>query len=188
MTASATLRTMLKELGRKPRLCISTCLLGERVRYDGAEKRDAALLDAFGDSVEWVPVCPEVECGMTVPRDPMHLADDSDAPKLLTTATGEDQTGRMRTWVRARLDELATEDLSGFVLKSNSPSCGTGAVPVLDTNGDRTGEAAGLFAAAVTERFPLLPVADERSLLDAEELGAFVERILHLKKHEDSPD
>ena len=174
------------EPGLKPRLGISTCLLGESVRYDGAEKRDPVLLDAFGDNVEWVPVCPEVECGMTVPRDPMHLADDPDSPRLVTTATGEDQTGRMQTWIRSRLDELAREDLWGFVLKSRSPSCGTGAVPVLDATGEQAGESAGLFAAAVAKRFPLLPVADERSLRDDSMWDNFIERLFCLKRYRDA--
>lgn len=174
------------EPGLKPRLGVSTCLLGENVRYDGAEKRDPVLLGAFGNHVEWVPVCPEVECGMTVPRDPMHLADDPDSPRLVTTATGEDQTGRMQTWIRSRLDELAREDLWGFVLKSRSPSCGRSAVPVLDSTGARAGEAAGLFAAAVAGRFPLLPVADERSLRDDSVWDNFIERLFCLKRYRDT--
>ena len=172
--------------GLKPRLGVSTCLLGENVRYDGTEKRDPVLLRAFGDAVEWVPICPEVECGMTVPRDPMHLADDPGSPRLVTTATGEDQTARVQTWMRPRLDELAREDLWGFVLKSNSPSCGRNAVPVLDSTGARAGEAAGLFAAAVAGRFPLLPVADERSLRDDSMWDNFIERLFCLKRYRDS--
>jgi uncharacterized protein YbbK (DUF523 family)/uncharacterized protein YbgA (DUF1722 family) len=186
MTARAGTGKDAHEPGLKPRLGVSTCLLGENVRYDGAEKRDPILLRAFGNHVEWVPVCPEVECGMTVPRDLMHLADDPDSPRLVTTATGEDQTERMQTWIRSRLDELAGCDLWGFVLKSRSPSCGTGAVPVLDATGEQAGEAAGLFAAAVAERFPLLPVADERSLRDDSMWDNFIERLFCLKRYRDS--
>ena len=186
MTAKAGTRSGTHEPGHKPRLGVSTCLLGENVRYDGTEKSDPLLLKAFADHVEWVPVCPEVECGMTVPRDPMHLAGDPSSPRLVTTATGDDQTERMRTWIRSRLDDLAREDLWGFVLKSRSPSCGTRAVPVLDARGAKTGEVAGLFAAAVGERFPLLPVADERSLRDAAEWDGFIERLFCLKRYRDS--
>lgn len=186
MTVRAGTGREAHEPGHRPRLCISTCLLGENVRYDGADRSDPVLLGAFGNHVEWVPVCPEVECGMTVPRDPMHLADDPSSPRLVTTATGEDQTGRMRTWIRSRLDELARENLWGFVLKSNSPSCGTRTVPVLDARGAKTSEAAGLFAAAVAERFPLLPVADERGLRDDAEWDGFIERLFCLKRYRDS--
>ena len=186
MMARAGTRKDAHEPGLKPRLGVSTCLLGENVRYDGTEKSDPLLLKAFGDDVEWAPICPEVECGMTVPRDPMHLADDPDSPRLVTTATGEDQTGRMQTWIRSRLDELAGCNLWGFVLKSRSPSCGTGAVPVLDATGEQAGEAAGLFAAAVAKRFPLLPVADERSLRDDSMWDNFIERLFCLKRYRDS--
>jgi uncharacterized protein YbgA (DUF1722 family)/uncharacterized protein YbbK (DUF523 family) len=186
MMARAGTRKDAHEPGLKPRLGVSTCLLGENVRYDGTEKSDPLLLKAFGDDVEWAPICPEVECGMTVPRDPMHLADDPDSPRLVTTATGEDQTRRMQTWIRSRLDELAGCDLWGFVLKSRSPSCGTGAVPVLDATGEQAGEAAGLFAAAVAKRFPLLPVADERSLRDDSMWDNFIERLFCLKRYRDS--
>ena len=188
MTASNTARRIRKEPGRKPRLCISTCLLGEKVRYDGAGKLDADLLEAFGDSVEWVPVCPEVECGMAVPREPMHLADDPANPRMVTTATGEDQTNRMRAWIGSRLNELAREDLCGFILKSRSPSCGTRAVPVLDETGDQTGEGVGLFAAAVAERFPDLPVADERSLRDPDALSEFAEKLRSDSTHGERGD
>jgi len=174
------------ESGQKPRLGVSTCLLGESVRYDGAEKRDPVLLEAFGDYVEWVPVCPEVECGMTVPRDPMHLADDPDSPRLVTTSTGEDQTERMQTWIRPRLEELAGRSLWGFVLKSNSPSCGRDAVVVTDLTGARVGETTGLFAAAVAERFPLLPVADERALRNDATWDNFIERLFCLKRYRDA--
>ena len=186
MTARATTGKNAHEPGLKPRLGVSTCLLGENVRYDGTEKSDPLLLRAFGDAVEWVPICPEVECGMTVPRDPMHLADDPASPRLVTTATGEDQTGRMQTWIRSRLDELAGENPWGFVLKSRSPSCGRSAVPVLDSTGARAGESAGLFAAAVAERFPLLPVADESSLRDDSMWDSFIERLFCLKRYRDS--
>ena len=186
MMAKDRIRNGPHEPGLKPRLGVSTCLLGENVRYDGGEKSDPVLLRAFGDAVEWVPICPEVECGMTVPRDPMHLADDPASPRLVTTATGKDQTGRMQTWIRSRLDELAGENPWGFVLKSRSPSCGRSAVPVLDSTGARAGESAGLFAAAVAERFPLLPVSDERSLQDDSVWDNFIERLFCLKRYRES--
>jgi len=186
MMAEDRIRNGGREPGLRPRLGVSTCLLGENVRYDGTEKSDPVLLRAFGDDVEWVPICPEVECGMTVPRDPMHLADDPDSPRLVTTATGEDQTGRMQTWIRSRIDELAHENLWGFVLKSRSPSCGRSAVPVLNATGARAGETAGLFAASVAGRFPLLPVADERSLRDDSMWDNFIERLFCLKRYRDS--
>lgn len=182
MSEPSTARRIAQEPGRKPRLCISRCLLGDEVRYDGAGKLDERLLATFADSVEWVPVCPEVECGMPVPRPRMHLADDPLCPRMVTTETGEDQTGRMAAWVRSRMDELEHEELSGFILKSRSPSCGPGKVPVLGPDGGQVGEGLGIFSAAVAERFPDLPLADEKGLLDADALTDFVDKLIAEKR------
>ncbi len=167
----------------RPRLGISTCLLGEKVRYDGRTKRDHFLTDTFGEFVEWVPVCPEVECGLPVPREPMHLEGDLSAPHLVTSRTGIDHTPRMRRWAKKRLDELAREDLSGFVFKSRSPSSGMERVPVFDADGVPRRVGAGIFARAFMDRFPLLPVEDEARLHDPELRENFIERIFCLQRY-----
>ena len=106
------------------RLGISACLLGERVRFDGGHKRDAFLVETLGRFVEWVPVCPEVESGMGAPREPMRLVRPAGRElHLRVTRTGEDLTGMMGRFTRRRLEELAEDDLCGFVLKKNSPTC-----------------------------------------------------------------
>ena len=87
------------------KLGISSCLLGHPVRYDGGHKLDRYLRDTLGQYVQFVPVCPETECGLGVPREAMHLVGPIDAPRLITRKTGIDHTGRMNTWVRKRLDE-----------------------------------------------------------------------------------
>jgi uncharacterized protein YbbK (DUF523 family) len=157
----------------KVRLGVSACLLGEAVRYDGGHKRDAVVVELLGPRAQWVPVCPEVELGLGVPRAPIQLAGDPRAPRLVVAETGEDLTGRMRRFTEARLDELARLDLDGYVLKAASPSCGPAGVPVQGTPG-ATG--AGLFAAALAARFPDLPVEDERRLADPAVRAGFVER------------
>ena len=166
-----------------PRLGISTCLLGERVRYDGRAKRDRFLTDTFGKFVEWVPVCPEVECGLPVPRESMHLEGDPSAPRLVTSRTGIDHTPRMRRWAKKRLEELASEDLSGFVFKSRSPSSGMERVPVFDADGVPHRVGSGIFARAFMDRFPLLPVEDERRLHDPELRESFIERVFCLQRY-----
>ena len=103
----------------KIRLGISSCLLGERVRYDGGHKHDAYLTDTLGPCVEWVPVCPEVECGLPVPREAMRLEGDPASPRLVVIRTRVDHTERMRAWAQRRVEELAAEGLSGFVFKAN---------------------------------------------------------------------
>jgi len=167
----------------KPRLGISTCLLGEKVRYDGAGKCDAFLTDTFGQFVEWVPVCPEVECDLPVPREAMRLEGDSESPRLVTHNTHIDHTTRLRRWSRRRLSELDDAELSGYVFKSRSPSCGTERVRVYDESGGVREMGVGLWARAFTNRFPLLPVEEEGRLHDPRLRENFVERVFALRRY-----
>ena len=148
----------------KIKIGISSCLLGNSVRYDGGNKLDRSLLDAFGPLVEWVPVCPETEAGMPVPRETMQLVKDSGKLRLMTIETRKNQTVTLMRWVKRKLKSLEQSDLCGFVLKARSPSCG-----VLDTerfspSGEKVGAGPGLFATAVMNAFPLMPVEDEERL------------------------
>jgi uncharacterized protein YbbK (DUF523 family) len=106
------------------RVGISTCLLGERVRWDGGHERNDFLVDLLGRYVEWVPVCPEVESGLPTPRDSLRLVDAVGGLRMIVPRTGHDHTETMRTWARQRLEALAREDLCGYVLEKDSPSCG----------------------------------------------------------------
>ena len=119
----------------KIRIGISTCLLGESVRYDGGHKRDRFVTDTLGQFLEFVPVCPEVECGLGVPRESMHLQGESDSPRLVTSRSKIDHTKRMITWARKRVKELEKEDLCGFIFKSRSPSSGMERVRVYNEKG-----------------------------------------------------
>ncbi len=91
---------------KKIRLGISTCLLGENVRYDGGHKLDHFLKDTLGQNVEYVPVCPEVECGLPIPREAMHLEGDPKSPRLVTTHTKQDMTDRMVRWANKQVLKL----------------------------------------------------------------------------------
>ena len=133
---------------RKIRLGISSCLLGNPVRYDGQHQRNAFLCDVLGPLVDYVPVCPEVECGLPVPRESMRLVGDPAAPRLVTNFTGRDLTDQMNSWVKHRLDELATADLDGFVFKKDSPSSGLERVKVFNAKGAPVKTGRGLFAGA----------------------------------------
>src|SRR5213593_4287122 len=115
---------------RNVRLGVSACLLGQAVRYDGGHKRDSFLVDTLGRFVEWVPVCPEVELGLGVPREPIRLEGDPAAPRLVAANSGRDLTRAMTRLARARAAELARLDLVGYVLKKDSPSCGMEGVRV----------------------------------------------------------
>lgn len=159
------------------KLGISRCLLGERVRYDGGHKLDRYLRDTLGAFVTWVPVCPEVECGLPIPRESMRLAGEPDHPRLLTTRTGIDHTERMQTWIERRLPELEKENLCGFIFKTRSPSSGMRGVRIYTDEGQPGRTGAGLFAKAFMEHFPFIPVEDEGRLRDAGLRENFIERI-----------
>ena len=117
------------------RIGVSTCLLGERVRYDGGHKLDHYVRDELGMHVEWVPVCPEVECGLSIPRESMRLVGSPDAPRLIAPKSGKDYTDQMLAWARVKLEELAALDLDGYIFKKDSPSSGAFRVKVYDKNG-----------------------------------------------------
>jgi uncharacterized protein YbgA (DUF1722 family)/uncharacterized protein YbbK (DUF523 family) len=162
---------------RPIRIGISACLLGEEVRFDGGHKRDAFLTETFGRFVEWVPVCPEVECGFGTPREAMRLVRIDRGARLLTVKSGIDLTERMTRFSRSRVSALAVEDLSGYVLKKDSPSCGLERVKVYGPAGNPTRSGRGLFAAALVEAFPNLPVEEEGRLADPRLRDNFVERV-----------
>lgn len=144
-------------------LGVSACLLGHPVRYNGQHRRDTFLTDILAQHVSLVPICPEVECGLGVPRDPIELRGNPRAPRLVIVETGEDLTARMQRWAGTRLSELSGANLCGFVFKSASPSCGMQGVPI---HGPPARAGAGMFARAFMNRFPLLPAADEQGLQD----------------------
>lgn len=169
----------------KLRIGISQCLLGDPVRYDGGHKRDALLADTLSRQVEWVPVCPEVEAGLGVPREPMRLEGTTRSPRLVTINTNVDHTTAMWQFSTRRLRELEQLDLSGFVLKARSPSCGIGSVPLMNARGIETPEGVGLFAQALIAHFPLLPVEDEDRLHDPQILKDFLKRVSDYRKSRD---
>src|SRR3989454_2355370 len=165
-----------------PCVGISQCLLGDNVRYDGGHKLDSVLIETLGRHVEWVPVCPEVEVGLGTPREPMHLVGDLDAPRLVTINTGMDYTEAMNRFAQQRVRELADLNLSGFVFKSASPSCGIRQVPFFNTQGIEKQDGVGLFARAFMAHFPGMPVEQEDRLHDPQTLKNFLERVLAYRR------
>jgi uncharacterized protein YbgA (DUF1722 family)/uncharacterized protein YbbK (DUF523 family) len=166
-----------------PRLGISQCLLGDEVRYDGGHKRDTFLVSTFGRFVEWVPVCPEVEAGMGTPREAIQLVaaadgvpSGSERVRLLGVKSRTDWTERMASFSEQRVRALTALELSGYVLKKDSPSCGMERVRVRDGEmAVRRGR--GLFAEALIGRWPNLPIEEEGRLHDPVLRENFVERI-----------
>ncbi len=164
------------------KLGISACLLGHMVRYDGGHKRDPFIVDTLGKFVEFLPVCPEAEAGLGIPREPMRLVGDPAAPKLVTIRTGVDHTARLQSWAYNRVKELEQEDLCGFIFKSRSPSSGMERVKVYNEQGGVVKKGIGLFAKEFMSHFPLLPVEDEGRLYDPELRENFIERIFVYKR------
>jgi uncharacterized protein YbgA (DUF1722 family)/uncharacterized protein YbbK (DUF523 family) len=161
----------------KIKIAVSSCLLGKKVRYNGGHKGDHFLIDVLGNYVEYVPVCPELEIGLGVPREPVRLVGDPDSPRLVTQKTAIDHTDRMTAWTGNRLDRLGKNELCGFILKSKSPSCGIGRVKVYDEKGRPGRTGIGIFARTVLERWANLPVEDEGRLQDTGLRENFIVRV-----------
>jgi uncharacterized protein YbbK (DUF523 family) len=149
-----------------PKLGISACLLGHQVRYDGGHKLEPLLVETLGKYFQFVPVCPEVEAGLSVPRESAHLVGPAGSARMITRTTGKDITDQVLSGVQKRLEQLAKENLCGFIFKSKSPSC--------DIQG-------GIFARAFMERFPHLPIETENNLRDKDQLEKFIQQLLKIK-------
>jgi len=167
----------------KIKIGISSCLLGNNVRYDGQHKLDHFLADTLSLWCEYVPVCPEVECGLPIPRESMRLVGTVEDPRLVTGRTKTDHTERMMNWAGARLEALAGEDLVAFIFKTKSPSSGMRGVKVYNEAGQSISYSGqGLFARAFINRFPDIPVEDEGRLNDPGIRENFIETIFVLQR------
>ncbi len=162
---------------KKIRIGVSSCLLGNPVRYDGQHQRNAFVCDELRPYVEYVPVCPEVECGLPVPREAMHLEGNPKDPRLVTINSKRDLTNQMQTYVAAKLDELAKAGLDGFIFKKDSPSSGLERVKVYNNAGVPARTGRGMFAGAFADRFPELPMIEEGMLNDQFLRERFLNRI-----------
>lgn len=167
-----------------PLVAVSRCLLGERVRYDGGHKLARGIVFRLARSCCLTGICPEVEAGLPVPREPAHVGGTPLGPRFVDNGSGRDHTFRVMDWVEQRLQRLEQEPVFGYVFKSGSPSCAAVAkVPVFTAGGRAAGRSFGLMARAFQERFPAVPVADERMLADPVELERFVDAVLRLARN-----
>lgn len=164
------------------RVGISTCLLGENVRFDGGHKHDPFLTETLGQFFEWVPVCPEVEIGLGTPRESLRLIGTPESPRLVAPRSGKDHTETMQRYAAGRVEKLAANSICGYVLKKDSPSCGMLRVRVYGDSGMAVRAGRGLFAGALLRRFPLLPVEEEGRLHDLALRENFIERVFALHR------
>ncbi len=163
----------------KPRVAISHCLLGEPVRYDGGHKLHLEIVNLLSARVQWVPVCPEVELGLAVPREPLILTGDSGSRKLMGKDSGKDYTREMTEYCHVKALELKAEGLDGFILKKSSPSCGAQGVKVFAniSSEELVGKGAGFFAAMIQQILPNLPIVEEEDLDSPEAINDFIRRM-----------
>lgn len=167
----------MPEEPQKIRIGISTCLLGENVRFDGGHKRDQYITNTLDAYFQWIPVCPEVEIGMGTPRESLRLVGDPQAPRLLTTKSGKDYTGQMQDYSRQKIEALRGLGLDGYVLKRASPSCGMERVKVYDQNAVPAKSGVGIFARELLDAFLLLPIEEEGRLNDPRIRENFIIRV-----------
>ena len=166
----------------KIKLGISSCLLGKNVRYDGGHKLDSFLKDLLGKYLEYVPVCPEVECGLGVPRKSIRLEGEQDSLRLIITEARQDVTKLMVNWAQKRVIQLEKEDICGFIFKSDSPSCGIKRVKVYNKKCMPVDAGVGIFAQIFMKHFPSLPVQDEENLHDSGLRGNFIVKLQFRKR------
>lgn len=156
---------------------ISSCLLGMKVRFDGGHKHDRYLTETLGRYFEWVAVCPEVEIGMSTPRENIRLVGEAADPRLIAPKSGSDYTERMKAYAEQQVAALAREELHGYILKKDSPSCGMERVRVYDHNSVPQRSGIGIYARKLLETYPLLPVEEEGRLNDHRLRENFIERV-----------
>lgn len=158
------------------RIGVSACVLGERVRYDGDHKLDSYVRDTLGHYFDLVPVCPEVAIGLGVPRPPIKLVGNRAAPRAVGVVDPKlDVTDKLAAYGRRTARTLS--DISGYILKSGSPSCGKERVILHATRGRGARVGRGIYAAALMKVHPLLPVTEEMSLGDPILRDSFLERV-----------
>jgi len=166
--------------GSEPvRIGVSACLLGTAVRFNGGHQRSNYVAESLSQFVQYVPVCPEVEIGLGTPREAIRLkrSDGGGPLQLIGSRTGSDHTEAMQQYSICKLDQLDALNLSGYIFAKNSPTCGVHRVRVYDQNGVPSREGRGLFAAAVVERWPLLPVEEDGRLNDPQLRESFLHRV-----------
>jgi len=162
----------------KIKIGMSSCLLGEEVRWDGDHKHDQYVRDVLGSYFDYVSICPEVDVGMGVPRETVALYGTLENPKMITKRSKTDWTKKMNHYTKDRIHELTKENLCGYVFKSKSPSCGIGKVPIYSEFGSsRMRHGSGMFASSFVKVFPLVPVEDEGRLHDPVIRENFIVRI-----------
>ena len=156
---------------RKLKIGISACLLGVKCRYDGCAKPCPMIYDLLKDKVQFIPVCPEFNAGLGIPRPPMHLESSPRGTRIKVTETGEDKTDQLNDWIQVEIRLMERTDIAAFIFKARSPSCGLREVELVSPGHKRSlgncGQ--GLFAAAMKRKFPEMTMVEEGDFPEAAE-------------------
>ena len=167
----------------KIRIGVSSCLIGEKVRWNGDHKQDRYVREILSRYFEYIPVCPEVEVGMGVPRETVALYGDPEKPSMISKKTQTDWTKPMEKYIKSRINTLSADDLCGYIFKSKSPSCGMGRVPLYSEFGShKVKHGPGMFANAFINSFPLVPTEEEGRLNDPRIRENFIVRVFSFKR------
>ena len=162
----------------KIKIGVSSCLLGEKVRWNGDHKQNHYVRGILANYLEYVSICPEIEVGMGVPRETVALYGNPEKSQMISKKTQVDWTSPMKNYIKNCLKSLAHDDLCGYIFKSKSPSCGLGRIPVYSEFGsNKVRHGSGMFAQAFTKAFPLIPKEDEGRLNDPKIRDNFIVRV-----------
>lgn len=175
----------------KIKIGISSCLIGKKVRFDGRDKNQPSIVESLAEQFLLIPTCPEMEAGMTTPREPVRLVRQDGELTVIGLSGGTDWTPAILKVIREKIEQDHADRLCGYILKSGSPSCGLEAVPVfakselpdLSELVEISKQGVGLFAAAIKNSFPGMPVCDELWLSDPNNLDSFISAVRRFASH-----
>lgn len=162
----------------RPVVAVSACLLGQRVRYDGSDKRNETIMGSLAEQFDYLPFCPEVGIGMPVPRPPIELVQQDDGVHVLgVDDRSVDVTQSLRDYGRKMA--LSFTEVDGVIFKCRSPSCGLGSVPLHDQDGVAIGTTTGAFAGEIVTAMPDLPLVEEEDLTDPQRYNDFLRHLMN---------
>jgi uncharacterized protein YbbK (DUF523 family) len=160
----------------RPVIAVSACLLGEKVRYDGGNKRNEILIGPLAAQFDYLPFCPEVGIGLPVPRQPMQLVETRYGVRMLGIADQRsDVTDKLHEYARGMAEQLA--NVGGVIFKCRSPSCGLSSTPLYNRDGEVIATTSGVFAREIVHLLPDLPLAEDEALADPQRRNDFIRRV-----------
>lgn len=166
----------------KIKIAVSSCLLGEAVRYDGTDKHIEIITQQLAKEYNLISLCPEMAVGMGVPRPAIHLVEVNNSIQVLAV----DNPNKNMTKVLVSYGEEVVKrytDICGYIFKKNSPSCGTKNVKVFNLQGGYELQGKGIYAATILDALPLLPVIDEEDCLSEKAMKTFLSHVAEYSRN-----